>query len=75
MYDEATHDLVSETKKVGTISIGLCAAIFLLMSAFAHAAVLKYWDTYIRDLDRGVNTSGSSRTPPPGVLAPDAPNA
>jgi len=63
-YDKATHDLVSETKKVGTIGIGLCAAVFILMSAFAHVVVLKYWDTYIRDLDRGVNSNRSSFPPP-----------
>lgn len=48
-------NLVTKTKTIGSIEIGVCAALFLLLSAVAHALVLFKWHTYISDLRMEIN--------------------
>lgn len=55
VYDKATKALVSETKNIGSVEIGVAAAIFLLLSAVAHGLVLLNWSGYLLDLSRGIN--------------------
>lgn len=55
-YNNVTKTLESETKETGiSFSIGVMAAVFLLMSAVAHLIVLVKWDIYIRDIRREIN--------------------
>jgi hypothetical protein len=42
--DNVTNGLEPAIKDVGNIEIGACAAVFLLMSAVAHAIVLSKFD-------------------------------
>lgn len=44
-----------QTKDIGGIEIGVCAAVFLLMSAVAHGIVLAKFNWYLQDLARGIN--------------------
>jgi hypothetical protein len=55
VYDDATKALVSETKKIGSVEVGVAAAVFLLLSAVAHGCVLLFWQNYLRDLSKGIN--------------------
>lgn len=55
VFDQATKSLVSETKRIGSVEIGLTAAIFLLLSAVAHGYVLLRWRAYIRDISEEIN--------------------
>jgi len=55
VYDKATDALVSQTKNVGSVEIGVASAVFLLMSAVAHGCVLKRWQSYLVDLSSGIN--------------------
>jgi hypothetical protein len=55
VYDEATHALVTRTRSVGSIEIGLSAAIFLLLSAVAHTFIVCRFETYIKNINRGIN--------------------
>jgi hypothetical protein len=54
-YDNATRALVPATKPAFDVEIGVAAAVFVLLSAVAHAAVLLCWNTYLRDVNRGIN--------------------
>jgi hypothetical protein len=55
VFDPATQALVSETRQVGSVEIGVAAAAFLLLSAGAHALVLLNWGAYLRGLERETN--------------------
>lgn len=55
MYDEANKKLIPGIKSVGSVEIGVVAAVFLLMSAAAHLWVVVFWGTYIQDLKKQVN--------------------
>mmetsp|Transcript_93894 Transcript_93894/g.166122 ORF Transcript_93894/g.166122 Transcript_93894/m.166122 type:complete len:279 (-) Transcript_93894:388-1224(-) len=55
VFDPATKALVSQTKRIGSIEIGVCAAIFLLLSAIAHGWVLAFWKVYINDIVKEIN--------------------
>merc|ERR1719460_2619744 len=46
-FNNVTRKLDSETRNVGSIEIGLSAAIFLLLSAIAHAYIVFRFDKYI----------------------------
>lgn len=55
IYDNTTRALVPETKSIGSIEIGVLAAVFLLLSAVAHGYVLYNWEAYLDDIDRECN--------------------
>jgi len=55
VFDHRTKALVSETKSVGSVELGLAAAAFLLISALAHGWVLAFFGAYMRDIDRQIN--------------------
>lgn len=55
VYDHATQALVAHTRTVGGVEIGLCAAIFILMSAVAHFYVLMNWRSYLDGINRETN--------------------
>jgi len=55
VFDPTTKSLVSETKTIGSIEIGVAAAVFLLLSAVAHSYVLLFWKAYVRDLSQEIN--------------------
>jgi hypothetical protein len=55
VFDPETRTLVSKTKNIGSVQIGLAAAIFLLLSAVAHAYVLVFWKIYIQDISKQIN--------------------
>ena len=55
VYDGATKALVSQTKSIGSVEIGVIAAVFLLLSAVAHGYVLFFWDAYIADINKECN--------------------
>jgi len=55
VYNNATRALESQTKNVGSIEIGVLAAVFLLLSAVAHGYVLFAWDRYLADIDKETN--------------------
>lgn len=40
---------------MGGIEIGVCAAVFLLMSAVAHGIVLIKFEWYLSELANGIN--------------------
>jgi len=54
-YNEVTHALESRTRSIGSIEIGLIAAVFLLLSAFAHGFIVCTFGRYIENINRGVN--------------------
>jgi|EP01049_Picozoa_sp_SAG25_P009618 hypothetical protein len=54
-FDEETQTLLPAQRRVGSVEIGVAAAVFVLLSAVAHGLVLIFWDTYIRDINRGIN--------------------
>lgn len=54
-YDVETQGLVSETKGLFKLQIGVLAGVFLLLSAVAHALVLFKFDFYLADINRGIN--------------------
>ena len=54
-YNDDTHSLDSNTKKVFEVEIGLAAAVFLLMSAVGHGVVLVYFENYLHNIERGRN--------------------
>lgn len=54
-YNEATRSLENETKVLGSVEIGVLAAVFLLLSAIAHAFILLNWSTYLHDLSKEIN--------------------
>jgi len=49
------QQLVPGIRSVGKVEIGLMAAVFILMSAVAHAWVLVFWKTYLSDIARETN--------------------
>jgi len=55
VFDPATKALISETKNIGSVEIGLAAAVFLLLSAVAHGYVLLFWKAYLHDLSQEIN--------------------
>jgi len=55
IFDKQTQALISETKSIGSVEIGLAAAIFLLLSAVAHGYVLLFWKVYIKDINMEIN--------------------
>mmetsp|Transcript_81650 Transcript_81650/g.127501 ORF Transcript_81650/g.127501 Transcript_81650/m.127501 type:complete len:283 (-) Transcript_81650:409-1257(-) len=55
VFDKQTQALISETKNIGAVEIGLAAAIFLLLSAVAHGYVLLFWKVYIKDINMEIN--------------------
>lgn len=55
VYDKQTKTLVSETKNIGSVEIGVAAAIFLLLSAVAHGYVLFFWKAYLADISQEIN--------------------
>lgn len=55
VFNETTKALEPGTKTVGRIEIGVCAAMFLLMSALAHLIVLVKFDWYLSELASGIN--------------------
>ena len=54
-FDEQTQALVPDTRNVFNVEIGVAAAVFVLLSAVAHALVLVFWKQYIADINRGIN--------------------
>eukprot|EP00808_Paulinella_micropora_P020146 g78765.t1 len=55
-WDPASQSLKNYTKASGQyFSVGLAAAIFLLLSALAHATVLLKWVVYVEDINREIN--------------------
>lgn len=54
-YNQTSKHLEPRTQSVGHFEIALMAAVFLLMSAVAHAVVIIKWDTYIADIRKGKN--------------------
>jgi len=57
VYNEVTQALESKTRSVGSIEIGLFAAIFLLLSAVAHMFIVCRFGNYIENINRGVNVA------------------
>jgi len=57
VYNEVTQALESRTRSVGSIEIGLFAAIFLLLSAVAHMFIVCRFGNYIENINRGVNVA------------------
>jgi hypothetical protein len=55
IFDKQTQALIPETKSIGSVEIGLAAAIFLLLSAVAHGYVLLFWKVYIEDINMEIN--------------------
>jgi len=55
VFNEATRALEPRTRSVGSIEIGLSAAIFLLLSAVAHMFIVWRFSWYIGNINRGVN--------------------
>lgn len=55
IFDKQTQALIPETKRIGSVEIGLAAAIFLLLSAVAHGYVLLFWKVYIKDINMEIN--------------------
>jgi hypothetical protein len=55
VFDKQTQALIPETKNIGSVEIGLAAAIFLLLSAVAHGYVLLFWKVYIKDINMEIN--------------------
>jgi len=55
VFDPETKALVSETRNIGSVEIGVAAAAFLLLSAFAHGYVLLAWKAYVSDLSKEIN--------------------
>jgi len=55
VFDQKTKALISETKNIGSVEIGVAAAVFLLLSAVAHGYVLIFWQSYLRDISQGIN--------------------
>lgn len=55
VFDKQTQALIPETKSIGSVEIGLAAAIFLLLSAVAHGYVLLFWKVYIKDINMEIN--------------------
>lgn len=55
IFDKQTQALIPETKSIGSVEIGLAAAIFLLLSAVAHGYVLLFWKVYIKDINMEIN--------------------
>jgi len=55
VFNETTRALEPGNKTVGQIEIGVCAAVFLLMSALAHLIVLAKFDWYLAELANGIN--------------------
>jgi len=54
--DPSTRALVSETRFLFRVEIGVLAAVFILLSAFMHICVLTCgWRKYIRDINNGIN--------------------
>ena len=47
--------LIPGIRNAGKVEIGLMAAVFVLMSAVAHAWVLIFWKTYLGDIARETN--------------------
>lgn len=56
-FDNATQKLVSEQRLVGNYNTGMIVPFFLLASAIAHFTVISPWyfETYIRDINNGIN--------------------
>lgn len=57
-YDEASQSLVVESKDLFELPFGIFVAMFLLISAIAHAIISipkKTNDIYNKDLERGIN--------------------
>lgn len=55
VFDQETKALVSKTKNIGKVEIGVAAAVFLLLSAVAHGYVLIFWKAYLQDISREIN--------------------
>lgn len=55
VFDTEKQTLVAQTKNVGSVQIAVMAAVFLLMSAAAHAVVLATFETYIANINREIN--------------------
>jgi len=49
-FNTTTKKLTPGSQAVGHFEIPVIAAVFLLMSAVAHAWVIRYWSTYIEDI-------------------------
>jgi len=54
-FDNATKALVPATKPAFDVEIGVCAAVFILLSAVAHGLILLRFNKYIADINRGIN--------------------
>jgi hypothetical protein len=55
VYDDETQSLVTKTKNLGSVQIGLAAGIFILLSAVAHGLVLIFFKQYIEHINQGIN--------------------
>jgi hypothetical protein len=54
-FDPRTQALVPAARHVGGVEIGVCAAVFILLSAVAHGLVLAFFPKYVADINRGIN--------------------
>jgi hypothetical protein len=54
-FDNVTKALVPQSAKAFNVEIGVAASVFVLLSAVAHLLVLLNWNTYITDINRGIN--------------------
>ena len=54
-FDNVTKALVPATSHAFNVEIGVCAAVFILLSAFMHGVVLLNWQKYIDDVNQGIN--------------------
>jgi len=56
-FNETTRRLFNEDEKIADVKVGLIVPFFLLLSALAHFTVISpcFFDTYISDLDKGLN--------------------
>merc|ERR1712032_107869 len=54
-FDPATQGLITTSRSVSNVEIGVMAAVFLLMSSVAHAICLIRFKSYIKDINNGIN--------------------
>ena len=54
-FDNVTKALVPATSHAFNVEIGVCAAVFILLSALMHGVVLLNWQKYIDDVNQGIN--------------------
>lgn len=54
-FDPATQGLVTVSRSVSNVEVGVMAAVFLLLSSVAHAICLVRFKAYIAEINQGIN--------------------